>query len=506
MLLTLILFFIKILSWGHMTVANASGIGSLPQYREVNTRKASLRAFSKIAEQQSRPSDYTEEKAIQNAVKAPLQYQKSSVEKKGVRAKKAQPKKGKKAARAKRDQAVKRSTQPALKSTPKKKPQPVQSRKVETFVLPEAPSCSSWKPRALQVDVTFKKMLKNRNKALIEHGQKEKAERSWAGEFSPAYATVEEAPLTFKDIKEATAKRPLIYSYLQAEAQGIRKTMEDAHFFIEIPQGHFTGVLDGHGGKAVAEFASKKLQEGFSKALRDAHGNVHQAFEAIIDDIHQQVLQNPGWNSIGSTAVLCFIDKATNLIYTATLGDSEANIYRTINGKLKSIPLSCVRDWMSKKDETRAVRALHVPERIDYFLAQTSPKYRRYPMPYGINVSRAIGDKHATGTQENPAVIHKPKITVDQLQPGDLLILACDGLKDYVPEQQIVQQISDYTSVPNNNQNPASADFFQSIFQYVAALFQKQEAPADLAHRLVKFALDVRGSEDNVTTLAIQVS
>lgn len=56
----------------------------------------------------------------------------------------------------------------------------------------------------------------------------------------------------------------------------------------------------------------------------------------------------------------------------------------------------------------------------------------------GINVRRAIGDVGLTENPEEPVVIHKSKITMNKLQPGDTLILGCDGLKDYVPENEIV--------------------------------------------------------------------
>lgn len=55
-----------------------------------------------------------------------------------------------------------------------------------------------------------------------------------------------------------------------------------------------------------------------------------------------------------------------------------------------------------------------------------------------LNVSRAIGDKNY------PAVSQKPKVTCCQLHPGDVLVLGCDGLKDFVSEEMICQMVRDH--------------------------------------------------------------
>ena len=93
----------------------------------------------------------------------------------------------------------------------------------------------------------------------------------------------------------------------------------------------------------------------------------------------------------------------------------------------------------------------------------------------GLNVSRALGDRYLTEFSPFPVVSHKPKITVHQLQSKDTLILACDGLKDYVPEQEIVQEVTKAPSIQN------------------------------LAQRLVRHAIEEKKALDNVTVLALKV-
>ncbi len=65
------------------------------------------------------------------------------------------------------------------------------------------------------------------------------------------------------------------------------------------------------------------------------------------------------------------------------------------------------------------------------------------PYACGANVSRAFGDFSETGSDDKPLITHKPKITVYQIEPGDVLLFACDGLWDFVKkEQEIIDILS----------------------------------------------------------------
>lgn len=311
-------------------------------------------------------------------------------------------------------------------------------------------------------------MLKNAVKGIIEHHKKDPL---------GIYATLDEGiPPPSEFSKSETTH--LTFTCQAYEAQGKRKTMEDAHFFTEFDHGVLCGVFDGHGGKDVAIFASNEFTAKFPKELLKAKGNVHQAFEALIHKIHTKVAKNKKWNFTGSTAVITYIDKSSHNIYTATLGDSEANIYRTIGAGIRSLPLSIIRDWSSHKDATRAAIARNKPSFIKEYMETENPKWLRFPSALGVNVSRAIGDNEYSGTSKKPGVIHKPKITINKLKQGDFLVLACDGLKDFVNEREIAGILA------ANSLQPAS----------------------NLAEQLVKFALDEKKSNDNVTALVVRIN
>lgn len=297
------------------------------------------------------------------------------------------------------------------------------------LLLPKAPKCSFWEPRQLSWDQAINKMVKNGKKAIQEHLLKD-----------PAYASLKEG---FPSTQVLSRKEPLplTFSPSFAQALGRRPYMEDARFYAEIDQGIITGVFDGHGGKDAAEYASREFEKRFVPTLRSAKGNIHQAFESLTHKIHLEIRKNKKWKRMGSTALVSFIDKKSHLIYTSTLGDSEANIYRIINGQYKSIPLSCVRDWSSKNDAIRAARTYNDPSIAINWPKVDNPKHLRSKITHGGNNSRSLGDFQSAGTTENPLVIDKPKISMNKLEPGDLVLFTSDG-KDALRESAIVNQVA----------------------------------------------------------------
>lgn len=328
--------------------------------------------------------------------------------------------------------------------------------------------------RDVPIEKAMEKMHKNARKAIEEHrGRK----------HDSAYATAAQALPSIEELRNSPANAAsLNFSHHFHDAQGPRTTMEDAHFFKDIDQGAVVAVFDGHGGKEVADYANTQFQLRFAQKLALYNGNVHKSFERLIHEIHTEVLTHQDWNGMGCTAVISFIDKKSGNVYTATLGDSESNIYRQCDDGLKSIPLSCVRDWSSQKDAKRAAIATGVPELetewpkypdqsktfrynnlnsiYNYVRHQVDKIVRWYS---GVNVSRAIGDAGCNGTSDKPGVIHKPKITVTKARPGDRLVIACDGLKDYVPENEIVDVVK---ANPGNNLAQALVDKALSNMSY----------------------------------------
>lgn len=305
--------------------------------------------------------------------------------------------------------------------------------------------------------------------------------RMQKGLFEACQNHVSNVYATFKEVYDSKPKtaEKLTFTCASSDDIGPRPKMEDAKFIQETDDALLAGVFDGHGGSKVSQFAAKEFSNRFSDVLKGCNGDVAAALETLLHQIHQDVVRHSMWNTQGSTAVVTYIDKKTNEIYTATLGDSEANLYRKIGwvfSRLKSIPLSVVRDWAHDK-EFKRLQAAHKRNAEHLHAKRAAGKAKKLysRLSKGVNVSRALGDVSEAGSIRNPLVIHKPKITKTSVKKGDTLVLACDGLKDYVPEEKIVEIVG--------------------------------RKPQKLAGELVKEAIHSMRSDrgDNVTVVTIEV-
>lgn len=316
----------------------------------------------------------------------------------------------------------------------------------------------SYRVTPLTREEAMEKMLRNSEKAILEHQK-----------TSAVYASVIDA-IPSREVLEKEATNELVLECSMSHHIGMRDNMEDAHFILNFERGVLMGVFDGHGGKEVAEYASQEFSKRFPDMLDSQQGNAFRAFELLIHQIHEEISKWPLWNKIGTTVVVSFIDKKTHQIITASLGDSEANLYRNNT----SIPLTPVRDWSSKKDSKRLEIGMEMEEGqiAEDIAAGFKSKHLRWN---GLNVSRAIGDLAHTGTREKPGVVHKPKITINKVREGDILVLACDGLKDFVPENEIVDIVGNAWSV-------------------------------NLARDLVNHTINERKGRDNVTVIVAKIA
>lgn len=298
---------------------------------------------------------------------------------------------------------------------------------------------------SLEMKVNVGKMWKNAQKAVSEHRI---VAQNRSKLFLPYLYT---SGVKFGSKEElhqriCTEYSSLITSYHACSSPGARSNMEDCHFSCKIPSGYLFGVLDGHGGAEVAKYVAEKIQEKFSECLESKQGDIYSTFTYLTDWLQKKIEEQDKWSTQGATAVFCFIDIYSHLIYTATIGDSEAKIYRKdTSGLINIIPLSCVRDWTSKTDAKRAAEALQQPNiAIDWVQAE-QPKKIYFPLyiaTMGLNVSRAIGDKFLSTWKGQPGVIHKPKITVNFIKSGDQLILASDGFWDIMPDHVTINCIN----------------------------------------------------------------
>lgn len=234
---------------------------------------------------------------------------------------------------------------------------------------------------------------------------------------------------------------------------GKRSNMEDYVLLKETGTGILFCVFDGHGGSDVAELAKDYFEENFESKLAECNGNVAKAITLIGKMIDQQLAEYDEdgadeWNKQGSTAGINYYDKQKGLIYTATLGDSEAVLYRQIDEVWTAIPLSCIRNWESEKDRQRAEAAIKGTIEV---WGNLKGKHLRYPPAINrfaycarLNVSRSFGDLDINKLKENKLinpVSSKFKMTVQKVLPGDVIVAGSDGLWDVVGNGDIIKEI-----------------------------------------------------------------
>ncbi|CDR33561.1 hypothetical protein [Criblamydia sequanensis] len=230
-----------------------------------------------------------------------------------------------------------------------------------------------------------------------------------------------------------TSAKPLNWSTSEFSAQGPRPSMEDAHLHLKLPEmGELYCVFDGHGGDfgpshPVADLAKEVFEREFENELKENPKDAAQVFNKLFAKIHKEAVEKklPG----GTTAVVTFVD-TNNIATIGTIADSEARVARKIDGKWRLIPLSLVMDFGKRKEAKRA------PMETQRAWAENpawfgNAKNRRVALQ---NVSRALGDNFE-------GIAHKAKISQFQLEKDDLLIVGCDGIWDYVMDEEILKLI-----------------------------------------------------------------
>lgn len=212
-----------------------------------------------------------------------------------------------------------------------------------------------------------------------------------------------------------SAPKKLVFTFGQNTAMPVgRNKNEDVQFVksIEIQVenqvglkekiqvGYLVGVLDGHGGKDFALYAKDYFKSIFVKELEASKRNVLIAFEKTFAKVQNKLADKTG----GSTAVISYVDKQTNKVYTATLGNSQAMVCRKVEGKWRLIPLSPIQTNRS------------------------------------LGVSEYSNEEASQKPEEDS---QKPEVTVFQLMPGDRFFLASDGVTDYLKAENIAALLQD---------------------------------------------------------------
>jgi len=213
-----------------------------------------------------------------------------------------------------------------------------------------------------------------------------------------------------------------------ADTIGRRSGMEDAHSVY----GCFGGVdtqdafmiFDGHNGPCAAVAANERMPAVLKDALATC-GSPEEALKSSFHKIHDMIIEENIKGGCTATVVLFLGDKG----YVAHVGDTRLALIH--DGMLRRLTID---HRPSNKAEADAVRA-----RGGMVLCFGGREMRVNGM---IAITRALGDRElADALTSEPDVAPVPW----EFGTDDVLVLACDGLWDKVPDEAVLNTVRNET-------------------------------------------------------------
>jgi len=213
-----------------------------------------------------------------------------------------------------------------------------------------------------------------------------------------------------------------------ADTIGRRSGMEDAHSIF----GRFGGVdtqdafmiFDGHNGPLAAEAANERMPAVLKEALASCE-SPEEALKLSFHKIHDAIIDECIKGGCTATVVLFLGEKG----YVAHVGDTRLALIH--DGMLRRLTID---HRPSNKAEADAVRA-----RGGLVLCFGGREMRVNGM---IAITRALGDRELAD-----ALTCEPDVSPVPWEFGtdDVLVLACDGLWDKVPDEAVLNTVRSET-------------------------------------------------------------
>ncbi|XP_021903481.1 probable protein phosphatase 2C 32 [Carica papaya] len=207
-----------------------------------------------------------------------------------------------------------------------------------------------------------------------------------------------------------------------------REAMEDSYgVMLDVlgdPNQAFFAVIDGHGGRAAAEFVAENLGKNIIKALENVEGECDNKLEEAIREGYlttDREFLSQGVSSGASAASVLVVD---GNLHIANVGDCKVVLSR--NGVAEN--LSMDHRLRDREDECSRI------ENSGGFIHCYNGVLR---VQGTLAISRAIGDLHLKEWIISEPEMRKLCLTSD----CEFLIVASDGLWDKVNEQEAVDAI-----------------------------------------------------------------
>ncbi len=196
---------------------------------------------------------------------------------------------------------------------------------------------------------------------------------------------------------------------------GVVRSGNEDNFMVDLKSGVFI-VADGMGGHAAGEVASEMAVEIIAKELGSLRGlsdaaafeRVRHSIRAANQAIFERTIAEADKRGMGTTTTVLVLGAQRYLI--GQVGDSRAYLYR--KGQFLQVT----------KDHS------YVQEQVDAGLL-TAEQARTHP--YSNVITRCVG--------ANEDVV--PDVYFGTLEPGDVLLIASDGLTGMLEDDQLAKII-----------------------------------------------------------------
>ena len=261
--------------------------------------------------------------------------------------------------------------------------------------------------------------------------------------------------------------------------QGRRPTMEDRHTIKQLSEGlHFFGVYDGHGGTRAADFTRDNLHQNFSQAK---NGTVRERLTHAPLKTDKDFLEQCKDDESGTTAVVAVVDTYVNKLFVANVGDSRA--------------------ILTRKGKVLLVTKDHKPETELERIKNAGGHVYRGRVNDILAVSRAIGDRDL----KEVGVIPDPDIYEKNIQEGDILVLACDGVWDVMNNEEVAIFVHEMFSKPNNEEEIRFLETSEEELARHEKLDEGGCQQVKLIARALRNEAHSQKSRDNISVLIVKL-
>ena len=270
--------------------------------------------------------------------------------------------------------------------------------------------------------------------------------------------------------------------------KGKREHNEDCHNIYlyldkegDKPKVNFYSVYDGHGGKYVSNYLEKNLPGCFihpkvTYPLRKQY--VNGIYEAIESELYSKHCAEA--TECGSTCLVVCHYRIDNKEYIDVMNTGDS---RLVGCNKAFIGNAITLDHKPYQPIERR-RLMELGARVGKEIWNDRGDWRIND----LSVSRAFGDKSA-----EKYVISKPDLFTHKVTDTlRFIILACDGLWDVLSNQDAVDMVIDtcYDSCGKRIANPKE-------------IVDGKEIDLNIADKLASYAIDDKGSTDNVTAIVV---